>query len=208
MYNKIISATSDEELCLTTEELKITYDELVYSEDFTDIITIVEHYIKICAISKKLCILLVNDIDEYTKYFMTYIKYNQQLLNLDDYMREETTFNTIMSLTDDLGSLSNVYDIIPNDKSNNVEDSINDILDDIELEFDNSYILGLSGLYFEDGFQVMNPIAIFETSTGYQFSQSFIYNKTNDIWLLNNVPQKASKLKNITVAYAFTEKDI
>ena len=79
---------------------------------------------------------------------------------------------------------------------------------DIELEFDNSYILGLSGLYFENGFQVMNPIAIFETSTGYQFSQSFIYNKTNDIWLLNNVPQKASKLKNISVYYAFTEKDI
>jgi hypothetical protein len=79
---------------------------------------------------------------------------------------------------------------------------------DIESEFNNSYILGLSGLYFEDGFQVMNPTAIFETSTGYQFYQSFIYNKTNDIWLLNNVPQKATKLKNITVTYAFTEKNI
>lgn len=139
MYNKIVSATSDEELCLTTEELKITYDELVYSEDFTDIITIVEHYIKICAVSKKLCILSVNDIDEYTKYFMTYIKYNQQLLNLDDYMREETTFNTIMSLSDDLGSLSNVYDIIIPNKCNDAEDSINDILDDIELEVNEWY---------------------------------------------------------------------
>lgn len=140
MYNKIISATTDEELCLTVEELKITYGELVNSEFCNDIINIVEHYIKICAVSKKLCILSVNNIDEYTKYFMTYIKYNQQLLSLDDYMREETTFNTIMSLSDDLGSLSNVYDIIiPNDKSNDLEDNIDDILGDIELELDEWY---------------------------------------------------------------------
>ena len=32
MYDKIISTTSDEELCLTTEELKIVYDELINSE--------------------------------------------------------------------------------------------------------------------------------------------------------------------------------
>ena len=113
MYNKIVSATSDEELCLMVEELKIVYVELLSNLEFlTDIVKIVERYIKICAVSKKLCILLVNNIDEYTKYFTEYIKYNHQLLNLDDYMREETTFNTIMALSDDLGSLSNVYDII------------------------------------------------------------------------------------------------
>lgn len=135
MYNKIVSATSDEELCLMVEELKISYVELLSNLEFlTDIVKIVERYIKICAVSKKLCILLVNNIDEYTKYFTEYIKYNQQLLNLDDYMREETTFNTIMSLSDDLGSLSNVYNIIPNDKPADSEININDILDDIALE--------------------------------------------------------------------------
>lgn len=142
MYDKIISTTSDEELCLTTEELKIVYDELINSEfsvSRSNIINIVDHYIKLCAVSKKLCILLVNNIDEYTKYFMTYIKYNQQLLTLDDYMREDTTFNTIMSLSDDLGSLSTVYDIIiPNDKHDDSVD-INNILADIELEIDEWY---------------------------------------------------------------------
>lgn len=142
MYDKIISTTSDEELCLTTEELKIVYDELINSEfsvSRSNIINIVDHYIKLCAVSKKLCILSVNNIDEYTKYFMTYIKYNQQLLTLDDYMREDTTFNTIMSLSDDLGSLSYVYDIIiPNDKSDDSVD-INDILGDIDLEIDEWY---------------------------------------------------------------------
>ena len=142
MYDKIISTTSDEELCLTTEELKIVYDELINSEfsvSRSNIINIVDHYIKLCAVSKKLCILSVNNIDEYTKYFMTYIKYNQQLLTLDDYMREDTTFNTIMSLSDDLGSLSYVYDIIiPNDKCDDSVD-INDILGDIDLEIDEWY---------------------------------------------------------------------
>lgn len=140
MYDKIISTTSDEELCLMVEELKISYIELLSNLEFlTDIVNIVERYIKICAVSKKLCILSVNNIDEYTKYFTEYIKYNQQLLNLDDYMREETTFNTIMSLSDDLGSLKNVYDIvIPNDKCGDSLD-INDILGDIELEFDEWY---------------------------------------------------------------------
>ncbi len=135
MYNKIVSATSDEELCLMVEELKISYVELLSNLEFlTDIVKIVERYIKICAVSRKLCILLVNNIDEYTKYFMEYIKYNLQLLNLDDYMREETTFNTIIALSDDLGSLSNVYDIIPNDKPDDSKINTNDILDDIALE--------------------------------------------------------------------------
>jgi hypothetical protein len=114
------------------------------------------------------------------------------------------TININDEFSFDIAEYKIIFDTI-----SNVEDAIfSNASFDINASFDNSYILGLSGLYFEDGFQVMNPTALFETSTGHQFALSFIYDKTNDLWLLNTIPSKAIKLKNISVFYAFTEKEI
>lgn len=138
MYDKIISTNTAEEICLLSEELKILYGELINSEFLlhcSNITNIVEQYMNICSVAKKLCILSVNNIDEYTKYFMTYIKYNQQLLDLDDYMRDEITFNKIMSLSDELGSLENVYNIdVPIENTNNVDKLLEDTIKDLDLD--------------------------------------------------------------------------
>jgi hypothetical protein len=52
----------------------------------------------------------------------------------------------------------------------------------------------------------MNPSATFITSTGFEFNESFKYDLNNNIWLLKNIPSKATIIKDVTVAFAFSEQ--
>ena len=79
---------------------------------------------------------------------------------------------------------------------------------EINKTFEDSYVLGFEGLHFEDGFQILNIIVTFETSTGYEYTDTFTHLKECDLWIIKDIPKKATKIKSINVSYAFTNKEI
>ena len=54
----------------------------------------------------------------------------------------------------------------------------------------------------------MNIIVTFETSTGYEYTDTFTHLKECDLWIIKDIPKKATKIKSINVSYAFTDKEI
>jgi hypothetical protein len=111
------------------------------------------------------------------------------------------------------------YDIL---KSKNIEDCAydlnglsihNDVICsyakfNIDNEFNDSYILGLSNLYFENDFTILYPVTKFETITGIEYTNEFMLNHENDMWLVKGPPLKATKLKDILIAFAFKDNEI
>ena len=111
------------------------------------------------------------------------------------------------------------YDIL---KSKNIEDCAydlnglsihNDVICsyakfNIDNEFNDSYVLGLSNLYFENDFTVLYPVSKFETITGIEYTNEFMLNHENDMWLVKGPPLKATKLKDILIAFAFKDNEI
>jgi hypothetical protein len=114
------------------------------------------------------------------------------------------------------------YDVLKSSRLSDHEDYINNtnglsIHDDvicsystfdIDKSINDSYILGLSDLYFEDGFYPLYIVSKFETSAGVEYKNEFSFNKENNMWLIDGIPLKATKLKDILIAFAFRDNEI
>jgi hypothetical protein len=114
------------------------------------------------------------------------------------------------------------YDVLKSSKLSDHENYVNNvngltIHDDVictystfemNKTFNDSYVLGLSDLYFEDGFYPLYIVTKFETSTGVEYINEFSFNKENNMWLIDGIPLKAVKLKDILIAFAFRDNEI